>query len=303
MKNRAIVVGSRGQDGSLLSNLLVNQGFEVVGISRGDLDLFDPEIVSKFMMLHKPREVYYLAAKHHSSESPMESDGELFSMSIKIHFNAAVNFLEAIVKHSPDTRFFYASSSHVYASENIGSLQSEITPLKPSSPYGITKAAGMMACRHYREKGVFSACGILYNHESPLRAKNFISKKICQGAVRIFKDGGGELILGDLNARVDWGYAPDYVDAMTRILRIEEPHDFIISSGEVHTVEEFAQLAFNAVGLNYRNHISSDQRLLSRASAYRMGDNSFLKRMTGWSPTVNFSSMVRLLVEAELITS
>lgn len=300
MKRIAVVVGSGGQDGTLLLQLLENLGYEVLGLERGDMDIGDPGAVAGFVSRHKPEEIYFLAAHHHSSEDITGGEGDLFRQSMRTHFDAPVNFLDAITIHSPASRFFYAASSHVFGSPG-DAMQTEETPLQPETAYAITKVAGMMACRHYRKmKGVFASVGILYNHESPLRSKKFVTRKIVSAAASIAREGLGSIVLGDLDARVDWGYAPDYVDAMHRILCLEHPGEYIVATGEAHTVREFAEVAFRSVGLDYRNHVSTKTGLLQRQSPVRIGDSARLRRETGWAPSIGFEEMVCRLVEAEV---
>ncbi len=300
MKRVAVVVGSGGQDGTLLTELLDGLDYEVIGLRRGDLDTGDHWVVADFVARHKPAEIYYLAAYHHSSEDIPDGEGELFHQSMRTHFDDPVNFLDAISIHSPSSRFFYAASSHVFGAQGEG-LQNEETPFQPESAYAISKVAGMMACRYYRKnKGVFASVGILYNHESPLRSKKFVTRKIVSAAARIAREGQGNIVLGDLAARIDWGYAPDYVDAMHRILSIEQPGNYVVATGEAHAVGEFAEIAFRSVGLDYQNHVSTKQKILLRQNPSRVGDASRLRRETGWKPTVSFEEMVNRLVVAEI---
>ena len=302
MKPVAVIVGSDGQDGQLLQEKLKCIGYSIVGITKKTMDITNPKKVSELISSIQPQEIYFLAAFHHSSEEDINNDRELFSKSIDIHVIAPVNFLEAITFHSPQSRFFYASSCLVFSSSNI--LQTEDTELKPEGVYGISKAAGMMACQYYREKKkVYASIGILYNHESSLRTKNFVSRKIISSAARIARERKGHLKLGNLEALVDWGYAPDYVDAMHRILKLDEPNDFIIATGESHSVNEFLGIAFSYFGLDYRKYLVTDKGILVRDNLMRIGDSSRLKKETGWSPTVSFDEMIRKMVkeEAELI--
>lgn len=295
----AIVVGSAGQDGVLLSQLLENRGYRVVGLKRGDMELGDADAVEDFVARQTPAEIYFLAAHHHSSEEITDHEGELFRLSMSTHFHAAVNFLNAIATRSPNSRFFYAASSHVFGLSN-GSKQNENSPLLPDSVYGTTKVAGVMACRHYREKkGIFASVGILYNHESPLRNHRFVSRKIASAVARIAREGQGSIVLGNMDAQVDWGYAPDYVEAMSRILRAERSCEYVIATGEAHTVREFAEIAFRSVGLDYRQHVATKPELLMRHNSPRIGDATRLRTDTGWSPSISFEEMVCRLVDAE----
>jgi GDPmannose 4,6-dehydratase len=301
LKRLAVIVGSAGQDGTFLTLLLESHGYVVLGLKRGDLEIADPIAVGGFVATHKPSEVYFLAAHHHSSEDIPDIEGEMFRQSMRTHFDAPVNFLEAIASFSPTTRFFYAASSHVFGPPEKG-MQDELTPLQPESVYAITKVAGMMACRRYRNvKGVFSSIGILFNHESPLRSPKFVTRKIAASAARIAKEGQGYITLGNLDTLVDWGSAADYVDAMHRILRTDQPGDYVIATGVLHSVRQFAEIAFQSVGLDYRNHVISKPEILMRHPPPRVGDSSRLRKETGWSPTVDFEEMVRLMVSAEML--
>jgi len=295
----AVIVGSNGQDGQLLNERLQNLGYEVIGLKKGSFDITNPEEVTKFTNDVQPQEIYFLAAHHHSSEDERQDDGELFRKSISIHTTAAVNFLDSITNHSPTTRFFYASSCLVFSpAEN--EMQNEDTAFHPESAYAFTKVFGMMACWHYRKKGVFASIGILYNHESPLRSRRFVSRKIAAAAAKIAQDGLGSFALGDLEAKVDWGYAPDYVEAMHLILQTDQPKDYVIASGQTHTVREFADIAFKHVGLDYRNHLSVESQPIYRTNLTRIGDSTRLRKETGWKPTISFEELVRRMVEAEI---
>lgn len=295
----AVIVGSNGQDGQLLDERLQSLGYEVIGLKKGSIDITNPEEVTKFTTDVQPQEIYFLAAHHHSSEDEQLDDGELFRKSINIHTTAAVNFLDSIANHSPITRFFYASSCLVFSpAEN--EMQTEDTALRPESAYAITKVFGMMTCWHYRKKGVFASIGILYNHESPLRSRRFVSRKIAAAAARIAQDGSGSLGLGDLEAKVDWGYAHDYVEAIHLILQTDQPKDYVIASGQAHTVREFADIAFKHVGLDYRNHLSVESQTIYRTNLTRIGDSTRLREETGWKPTISFEELVRRMVDAEI---
>ena len=298
MKPVALIVGSDGQDGQLLKKKLKSIDYSIVEITKNTMDITNPKQVSELISRTKPKEIYFLAAFHHSSEEDISNDRELFRNSIDIHVIATVNFLDAITFHSPESRFFYSSSCLVFAPSDA--LQTEDTELKPESVYGISKTAGMMVCQYYRKKkNVYASIGILYNHESSLRAKNFVSRKIIVAAARIAREGKGYLKLGNLYAQVDWGYAPDYVDAMHRILKLDEPNDFIIATGESHSVKEFSKLAFGYFGLDYKKHVKTDNNILTRENLTRIGDSSRLRKETGWSPTISFKTMITEMAKAE----
>jgi GDPmannose 4,6-dehydratase len=244
-----------------------------------------------------PDEIYYLAAFHHATEDVVElSAAELLRCSIDVHVLGLLNVLQAMEECSPQTRLFYAASSHVFGTPET-EWQNEETRLNPNSAYGISKAAGLQCCQFYRrQKGIFAATGILFNHESPWRQPSFLSRKIVVGARQAQSDPAFRLVLGDLEARVDWGHAPDYVDAMFRILQLPEASDFVVATGEMHTVREFAEAAFGALGLDWRRHVKTDAGLLNKISHPLRGDSSKLRAATGWAPTIGFLEMVARLV-------
>lgn len=296
----AIIVGSSGQDGRHLSDLLLKNNYHVVGVSRGDIDITHAASVRDLICDYCPDEVYLLAACHHSAESSFESDDELFEKSQAIHTTATVHFLEAIACQLPKARLFYAASSHIFPDSRQCLLDESATP-EPGSIYAITKYAGMLACRYYRERrGVFASCGILFNHESSLRAPHFLSRKIAIGTARIACGMSETIEVGNLDAAVDWGFAPDYVEAMRLILQAETPDDFVVATGIPHTVRDFVEVAFRCVGLDYREHVRVRPDLLTKSIETRFGDSGRLRRRTGWTPTVTFAEMVQLMVRHEL---
>lgn len=298
-QRKAIIVGSGGQDGRLLTAHLQNKNYDLTLLARGDVDITDAAQVRDLVSRVLPDEVYFLAAYHHSSQDSKVSDGILFQKSFEVHVGAAINFLEAISQAIPTARFFYASSSHIFP-DSAGLLQNEATPPQPQSVYAITKYSGMMACHYYREtKNIFAACGILFNHESNLRNPKYLSRKVVMAAAQIAQKKSGALVLGDLEAVVDWGYAPDYVDAMHRILQLKTPSDYVIATGEPHTVREFIQIAFECVGLNCQDHLQIEPSLLTRSGVTRIGDAGKLNADTGWKPSLSFKDMVTQMVRWE----
>jgi GDPmannose 4,6-dehydratase len=252
----------------------------------------------------QPAEIYYLAAYHHSSQEKTTAyPPAIFAHSFEVHVTGLIHYLDAIRLHSPSTRLFYAASSLVFG-EPPSPVQTEETPFNPRCAYGISKAAGVHCCRHYRHNyGTFAAAGILYNHESPLRHEKFVSQKIIQAALRIRSGTQDRLILGDLSAEIDWGYAPDFVDAMTRILALDAPEDFIIATGETHSVHEFVEIAFGLLGLDWRKYVVEDPTVLSRRKARMAGDPTRLRRATGWNPSITFPKMIEALLSSELRAS
>ena len=307
MRN-ALIIGAAGQDGRLLTAVLVRRGYAVRGWTKPEsvscasfdwaaVDILDAACVARELRLLQPDEIYYLAAFHHASEDAVEvSADELFRRSTDVHVSGLQNVLEAMKTQCPRARLFYAASSHVFGTPG-GEWQDEQTPFKPESAYGISKAAGIACCRIHRQRdGLFAAAGILFNHESPLRKPSFLSQKIVRGALQAERDPAYRMTLGDLEAAADWGYAPDYVEAMWYILQLPEPDDFVVASGEAHTVREFAQAAFGTLGLDWRRHVQTDARLLHRASVPMRGDSTKLRAATGWSPSLNFAELVARLV-------
>lgn len=307
---RTIVVGSRGQDGRILFERLCREGRFVVGIGVEGvectepidlprIDILDAASVESLIERISPEEVYYLAAYHHSAEEKLEDIRELFERSFAVQVSGLVNFLEAIRRRSARTRLFYASSCRVFGIPKIVP-QDETTPWDPDCAYGISKAAGMGCVRYYRQThGLFAVSGILYNHESSLREAKFVTQKIVRAAVAIRAGRQSKLTLGDLDATVDWGYAPDYVDAMLRMLAMREADDLVIATGQPHTVREFTEIAFGLVGLDWKQYVEVASGLLALRPRIMVGNASRLAAVTSWAPSVSFAEMIRLLVEAE----
>ncbi len=300
LKRRAIIVGSKGQDGRLLAELLVKKEYELALVGRGQPDITNRSEVDKLVSEVNPHEIYFLAAYHHSSEDIMESDEILFKKSFDIHAVAAANYLEAIALRVPGARLFYASSSHIFP-DSGGKLQNEETLPRPENIYAITKYSGMQTCRYYREKrDVFASCGILFNHESSLRSPSYLSRKVAIAAARISRRKAETLELGNLDVSVDWGYAPDYVDAMYRMLQLEVASDYVIASGKAHTVRQLVEIAFRHVGLDYRAYVQVRPDLLTKHIETRIGDPSKLRVDAGWSPSTSFEEMVTSMVDVEV---
>jgi len=309
MTKQAIIVGSEGQDGCLLFDLLVERGYEVIGVGKNfvrttqpihlqSIDIRNSDAVTNLIETTKPAEVYYLAAFHYSSEEKFSNlDSRCMLMtSMDIHVHGLINFLEAIRRTSSRTRIFYAASSLVFGNPSQ-TPQNEQTPFNPLCAYGISKAAGVHCCRFYRNThGVFTIAGILYNHESYLRPEHFISQKIIRGAKSIQQNRQDRLILGDLSVIRDWGYAPDYVDAMHRLLQINKPEDVVIASGEGHTVREFVQIAFDVLGLDWKYFVREDPRILRDRQPVYIGNPQYLKKLTGWKPSISFQEMIHKLM-------
>ena len=308
---RAIVVGAGGQDGSYLTDHLTSLGYTVIAIKRDHLvagsarrpfTILDPAAVMDLIKAERPDEVYYLAAHHQSSQESVGPLRQLIDTSYDVHCRGLLNALDAIVAASPHTRLFYAASSLVFGQPST-SPQNEDTPMVPICIYGVTKVAGMGICRAYRrEKGVFCCSGILYNHESPRRGTRFVTRKIVQAARAIAAHRSAKLQLGDLDAEVDWSYAGDIVRAMHAMLQINSPCDFVIASGILHSVRDFADRAFSAAELDYRNHIVQASDMLQRVPRKTplKGDSTRLRDATGWRPLVSFQELVDMMVRAEM---
>ena len=296
----AVIVGAGGQDGFYLSELLARQGCAVTALTRGgDTDILKRDDVFALLQRLQPDEVYYLAAFHHSAEDK-ELDGNdslLFERSYAVHVQGLLHFLDAIAHVSPKTRLFYAASSHIFGTP-AAQPQTEATPLEPTGVYGITKTMGIHACRYFRrERGVFASVGILYNHESSRRAPKFLSQKIARGVLAFQRDSSQRITLGDLGATVDWGFAPDYVEAMTRILALPTADEFILATGQPHTVEDFLRIACEHLGVHWRDAVQTKPGLLTKKSTLLIGDSTKLRQATGWKPSVTFEEMVRSLVD------
>jgi GDPmannose 4,6-dehydratase len=316
---RALVTGITGQDASYLAELLLAKGYEVHGLVRrvaGEKEsnrfsrithLFDQltlhsgsldNYASIFKVFCKERfdECYHLAAQSFVAES--FTDG--FS-TMQTNINGTHYLLESIREMQPNCRFYFAASSEMFGKvEEIP--QREVTRFHPRSPYGISKVAGFDLTRHYREAyDLFTCNGILFNHESPRRGESFVTRKIAKAVARISAGMRETLSLGNLTAARDWGYAPEYVEAMYLMLQQETPHDFVIATGETHTVQEFCEQAFQHVGLNYRDHVVMDEALLRPAEVdLLIGDASRAKSVLGWEPKVRFKELVQLMVDAEV---
>jgi GDPmannose 4,6-dehydratase len=309
----SLIVGAAGQDGTLLSALLRARGDEVIGLARagckssqrGELppvDIVEREQVARLLREQQPDEIYYLAGAQHSAESVERDPYQVLRRANDVHVTGLANFLDGAERYRRSARLFYAASSHVFGNP-AASPQNERTPLAPVCLYGITKAAGIGLCRFYRaNRGLHCSAGILYNHESPLRTLPYVSRRIVDAAVDIKLGAQHKLVLGNLSAGVDWGAAEDYVDAMARILQLERPEDFVVASGNLHTVGQFVEAAFTAAGLPWQPHVTEDAKLLNnvRPTVPLTGNAARLREATGWRPSLDFAEMVRRMVRAGL---
>jgi GDPmannose 4,6-dehydratase len=312
---RALITGIAGQDGTYLSELLLAKGYEVHGIvgpypgsfhewagqyagrlHAVDADLADMESLLAAVEASDPDEVYNFSAV----SSVGDSWRDAISMT-EVNAVGVLRILEAIRRVKPAARFFQASSAEMFG--NAAEMpQRETTPLHPISPYAAAKTYGYHIVASYRDSyGMHASNGILFNHESPRRALQFVTRKITDGAVRIKLGLAQELCLGNLDARRDWGFAGDYVEAMWLMLQQEIPDDFVISTGETHTVREFCDAAFSRLGLDYRDHVKVDPALFRPVDVNALfGDPIKAHTQLGWQPKVGFAELVGMMVDADI---
>ena len=292
---RALITGAGGQDGSYLTELLAGRDYEVSGVGRGDVDLLDHRALAALLREHAPHEIYNLASPSfvpRSWEKPVET-AEFAAVGV-------TSLLEAVRAVDSTIRVYQASSSEIFG-EPVEVPQTELTPLSPVTPYGVAKAYGHFIVRSYRRRyGLHASCGILYNHESPRRPVDFLPSKVAHAAAAISLGRQHELVLGDLDAQRDWGFAGDYVEAMWLMLQQDEPDDYVIASGELHSVRELVELAFAHLGLDWREHVRVDEALKRGAAElhHLVGDSTKARERLGWEPRVQFAALVTLLVDA-----
>jgi GDPmannose 4,6-dehydratase len=315
----ALITGITGQDGSYLAELLLAKGYEVHGLVRrsssisrtrlaalhhgdtgdrvelhyGDLD--EPLGLVRMLERVQPDEIYHLAAQSH-----VQVSFELPDYTGSVTGLGTLRLLEALRITGLPARFYQASSSEMFGS--APPPQNETTPFHPRSPYALAKVYAYWATVNYREAyGIFASNGILFNHESPRRGENFVTRKITKGAAAIAAGEQDKLHLGNLEAKRDWGFAGDYVDAMWRMLQHPRPDDFVIATGEAHTVREFCSLAFAQVGLDYQEHVVVDDRFFRPAEVdHLLGDPTKARDELGWTPTTTFEELVQMMVAADV---
>jgi GDPmannose 4,6-dehydratase len=320
-EKRALISGISGQDGSYLAEQLLEKGYEVHGIIRRSSsfnteridhlyadpherearlflhhgDLLDPTRLVKLIYEIEPSEVYNLASQSHVRVSFDIPEYTADATGV-----GTVRMLEAIRESGVETRFYQASSSEVFGSSPPP--QSEATPFRPRSPYAAAKAMAYWMTVNYRESyGMFCVNGVLFNHESPRRGETFVTRKITRALARIYRGRESKLYLGNLDAERDWGYAPEYTDAMWRMLHADEPDDFVIATGESHSVREFVETAFAMLDLDWQEYVEIDPRYFrpTEVDALR-GDASKAVESLGWSPGTSFEELVRIMVDADL---
>lgn len=298
-KKSALIVGSNGQDGQLLCALLSGLNYRIVQVNRSNSDIESAKQVDDLIKRVHPDEIYYLAAYHQSSEDKLSSEQKLLEKSFSINVISLSYFLEAVKRFSPKSKVFYAASSHIF-SDWSGVLQDELTFPAPQNIYGITKFAGMSCCRYYRENdGLFVSCGILYNHESHLRSSEFFSTKVIRAALEISRGEKESVSLGSLDAVVDWGYAPDFVAGMQKVLQLCDSDDYVFATGIPHTAAEFVDVAFKSFGLDFRNHVVIEPGILNKPAVVRVGNSTKLRMHTGWKPSVSFEEMILKIINEE----
>jgi len=315
MSPRAMITGITGQDGSYLAELLLSKGYEVAGVVRRTshhsyervehllprirlvhADLLDQHSLTMAVQEAQPDEVYNLAAQSYvpTSFSQPVLTGEFTALGV-------TRILEAIRLACPRARFYQASSSEMFGKVRE-SPQTELTPYHPRSPYGVAKVYGHWITVNYRESyGLYAVSGILFNHESPRRGIEFVSRKVTDAVARIRLGLQSELRLGNLDARRDWGFAGDYVDAMWRMLQQPEPRDYVIGTGVMHSVRDLVEIAFSHAGLDWREHVVTDPAFIRPAEVdVLQADPSLAARELAWEPTVSFKELIGMMVDADV---
>ena len=315
MSKRALITGITGQDGSYLAELLLDKGYDVFGLVRRAStpsteriahildrvtlcvgEMTDQTSLLDAMEASQAHEVYNLAAQSFVGDSwtvPV-STGDVDGIGV-------ARILEAVHRVKPEARFYQAATSELYGMVHEVP-QSETTPFHPRSPYGVAKAYGFYITLNYRESyDMFAANGILFNHESPRRGLEFVTRKITDQVAKIKLGHATELRLGNLDSKRDWGFAGDYVEGMWRILQADAPDDFVLATGETHTVREFCEIAFGHVGLDYEKHVVVDPRFVRPAEVdLLLGDPAKAKNELGWEPQVSFRGLVEMMVDADM---
>ncbi|MEO5842704.1 MAG: GDP-mannose 4,6-dehydratase [Acidimicrobiales bacterium] len=315
MTPRALITGITGQDGSYLAEFLLSKGYHVIGMVRRSStvsferiahfqdsvefvsgDLLDEISMIEALRIHRPHEVYNLAAQSFVQTSFAQPvfTGETTALSV-------TRLLDAIRLVDPDIRFYQASSSEMFG-KVLEVPQNETTPFYPRSPYGVAKVYAHWITVNYRESyGLHATSGILFNHESPRRGLEFVTRKISNHVARIKHGMADELRLGNLESQRDWGFAKDYVEAMWLMLQQDEPDDFVIATGETHSVREFCELAFSHVGLDWEQYVVQDQRFFRPAEVdLLVGNPTKAQDHLGWKAHTSFAELVRLMVDADL---
>jgi len=287
VKPRALITGVTGQDGWYLRELLEDKGYEVYGWRRDECDVTDPEQVRVAVQQAQPNEIYHLAAQSHVGDSEGAAQETR-----RVNVQGTENLLRSSQREVPEARFFFASSCHVFG-DTTETPQKETTPFHPVNPYGASKLEATLLVRAARQAGLFAVNGFLYNHESPRRGENFVTQKICRGAAAIAAGQSRELRLGDTSMRRDWSDARDIVRGMWLSLQVERPDDYILASGEAHTVQEVVEIAFETAGLDWEKHVVRDQQFNRSADpACLVGDPSKARAVLDWEPKKRFRELI-----------
>jgi len=304
-QKKVIIVGAGGQDGQILAKKLKNSNAKVFKIyspstnynKKKNIDISDHKQVFDLIKSYKPDEIYYFAAYHCSSEKNID-ENLIFSheQSYNVHFKYYLYFLIAIKNYSLKTKIFYAASSLVFSGKN-GKYQDENTPFDPVEIYGLTKSQGIQLTNYFREVyEVFASAGILYTHESSYRKESFVSSKIIKTAMRIAAGSKEKLIIGNLNSEVDWSYAPDFIDAFQLILKAKKADNFIVASGEAHTVKEFIEKVFCFFKIDMEKNVLEDKNLLYRNSITKIGNINKIKKELNWQNNRSFDNFIKKLI-------
>ena len=313
-KRKAFITGSTGLDGSYLAEILLEKDYDVYGMVRrsssfntaridhifGDIelvfgDLADGSVLNQLMRTIRPDEVYNLGAQSHVRVS-----FDVPEYTADVDALGTLRLLDAIREEGVGCRFYQASSSEMFG-QAAEAPQREETPFHPRSPYGVAKVFGYWIARNYREAyGMYAVNGILFNHESPRRGPTFVTRKITRAVGAILRGEQDDLKLGNLDAKRDWGFARDFMDGAWRMLQADEPEDYVLATGETHTVEEFLEEAFTYAGLNWRDYVTIDPRYFRPAEVdLLIGDYSKAREQLGWEPTVRFQELVRMMVDGD----
>lgn len=314
-RKTALITGITGQDGSYLAELLLDKGYDVYGMVRRSsvekydrishirdkIELLQGDLLDEFSLMTtlrkvKPTELYNLAA-----QSFVPTSWEQPVLTAEFTGVGVMKVLEAIKNVDPSIRFYQASSSEMFGKVREVP-QTELTPFYPRSPYGAAKAYGHYITVNYRESyNLFACSGILFNHESPRRGYEFVTKKVTNAVARIKNGLDKKLLIGNLDAKRDWGFAGDYVEAMWLMLQQPKPDDYVIATGETHTVRELVEIAFSHVGLNWEDYVEVDPRFIRPAEVdLLIGDPSKSKRVLGWKPKVNFEGLIKMMVDFDM---
>ena len=303
--SRAIIIGYSGQDGTILAQKLTLLGIDILGISKDKTystisefdecltNILEKDNVYDIVKRFKADQIYYLAAYQNSSSQVIDDEQtSILKSSLEVNLLALQYFLEAVFHFSKKTSVFYAASSHIYG-DTSSKLQNEETPFSPVDFYGISKVAGIELCRYYRDKKALSiSVGIMYNHESIYRKVGFVSLHIIMGALEIAYNQKKVLMIGDLDAKVDWGSSYDYVDAMCLLLDNNANGDFIIGTGVQHSVRDFVKIVFEFLDMNYLDYVQESSSFIKKGRNNLCGDSTKIQKEIGWEPQVTFKKMI-----------